>query len=196
MRAILAIRKFIGNLRKLGTGKSGDNKQNNGAAGKGILVFANTSEVIAAERILKEKGLKVEVKGPPPNLQTGCDMILVFPVLQQAVVVNALKNASREPQQIIAASDVLLEPVSLFHIKELDKWVMVRAANMKITVDRNSGEIVNISGGGCPDVPWLARELTGRTIFSAPEPISMGRTLCCYSLQKAFEEMKRILRCG
>ena len=42
-------------------------------------------------------------------------------------------------------TDELLEPVSLCQVKRLDRWLMVRAANMKITVDTRDGRIVNIS---------------------------------------------------
>ena len=163
---------------------------------KGILVFANTSEVISAERILKKAGFAVEVKGPPPDLQTGCDMVVIFPLMCQAAVEKVLKSASLKPEKAIVQSDTLLEPVSLYQVKDLGDWVMVRAANMKITIEKKTGIIVNISGGGCPDVPWLANELTGKSICAAPEPLQIGHTLCCYSLQKAYLELKRIYPCG
>lgn len=163
---------------------------------KGFLVFASTSEVIAAEQWLRKQGFDVEVKGPPPDLQTGCDMVVVFTLVQQAAIENALAKKSLTPEKIITAADALLDPVSLYQVKDLGKWLMARAANMKITVDKTTQTIVNISGGGCPDVPWLAQKLTGEKLFEAPEPLSLGHTLCCYSLQKAFAELKRVLPCG
>lgn len=69
---------------------------------------------------------------------------------------------------------------------------MVRAANMKLTVDTESGLIVNISGGGCPDVPFLAREMVGVHLHEAPSPRNIGHTLCGYALQLAYEEMNRL----
>lgn len=163
---------------------------------RGILVFHNTSEVIAAERALRQAGYDVEVKGPPPDLQTGCDMVVVVPVLKLAAIESCLKKASLAPEQVITEADALLDPVSLYQVKDLGPWLMVRAANMKITIDKNTRKIVNISGGGCPDVPWLAQRLVGQKLCDAPAPISIGHTLCCYSLQKAFDEMKRIMPCG
>ena len=65
---------------------------------------------------------------------------------------------------------------------------MVRAANMKLTVDKET-PIVNISGGGCPDVPYLAREMVGKSLVRRP-PREIGHTLCGYALQLAYEEMK------
>jgi hypothetical protein len=44
---------------------------------RGILVFANTSEVIRAETVLKAGGWPVTVMGPPPELQRGCDLVVV-----------------------------------------------------------------------------------------------------------------------
>ena len=162
---------------------------------RGLLVFAHTGEVIRAERTLREAGFTVEVKGPPPRLRTGCDMVVVFPLLSQAAVLERLKQAGIEPEQVVSAHDVLL-PVSLFQTKRLGRWLMVRAANMKITIDTADERIVNISGGGCPDVPWLAQRLCGLRLSEAPEPLSLGPTLCCYSLQKAFEELRRQRACG
>lgn len=163
---------------------------------KGILVFLNTSEVIAAERLLKEAGFTVEVKGPPPDLHTGCDMVLIFPLVKQGAVEKTLRASSINPEKIIPLTDSLLAPVSLYHITDLGDWLMVRAANMKITIDKNTGVIVNISGGGCPDIPWLAQQLIGKNLWETPDPLEMGHTLCCYSLQKAYDELKRIFPCG
>jgi len=60
---------------------------------------------------------------------------------------------------------------------------------MKITVEKRTRAIVNISGGGCPDVPFLAAEMVGKTLDQAPAPRSIGHTLCGYALQLAYEEI-------
>ena len=177
------------------TGKGNTDKR--GCNDRGLLVFDHTGEVIRAERLLRKAGLDVEVKGPPPELRTGCDMVVVFELVSQARVLDVLEREGLAPSQVVSAHDVLLEPVSLFQIKHLDdRWLMVRAANMKITLDAADGRIVNISGGGCPDVPWVAHRLCGLRLDEAPEPLSLGQTLCCYSLQKAFEELRRQVACG
>ena len=179
-----------GKVKHLNTGKQGVND-------RGLLVFEHTGEVIRAERLLRAAGLEVEVKGPPPELRTGCDMVVVFELVRQALVRETLEQEGLRPSQVVSAHDVLLEPVSLYQIKQLDnRWIMVRAANMKITLDTADGRIVNISGGGCPDVPWVAHKLCGLRLDEAPAPLSMGQTLCCYSLQKAFEELRRHVACG
>lgn len=160
--------------------------------GEGILVFASTDEVIRAERILEKAGFRIEVKGPPPDLQTGCDLVITFPLMRLPEVEKTLASASVFPENILPKAHLLLEPVSIYQVKDLGEWLMVRAANMKITIDRKSAVIVNISGGGCPDVPLLARKLVGKKLGDAPEPTSLGHTLCCYCLQKAYDELKRI----
>ena len=160
----------------------------------GFLVFQHTGEVIRAERILREAGFAVEVKGASPELRTGCDMIIVFDLMQEPLIRNALGAARLEPIQSVPMRDTLLEPVSLFHVQDYGDWFMVRAANMKITVERATGKIVNVSGGGCPDVPYLAALLTGQCIGEAEEPRVKGQTLCSYSLQRAFEEARRLWR--
>ena len=164
---------------------------------RGLLVFDHTGEVIRAERLLRAAGLEVEVKGPPPQMRTGCDMVVVFELVRQVRALEVLEQGGLVPSQVVSANDVLLEPVSLFQTRRVDdRWIMVRAANMKITLDTADDRIVNISGGGCPDVPWVASKLCGLRLAEAPEPLSLGQTLCCYSLQKAFEELRRQRACG
>jgi hypothetical protein len=169
----------------------GDKEAGGGRSDKGILVFHHTSEVIQAESILKEAGLEVSVKGPPPDLRTGCDLVIEFPLAAQLNVSALLDKARITPLKILPLQNLLLEPVSLFHVKDFGDYLMVRAANMKITVDQRDLRIVNISGGGCPDVPYLAERLVGRTLREAPAPRTLGHTLCGYALQLAYEELLR-----
>ncbi|MEG2171950.1 MAG: DUF3343 domain-containing protein [Desulfovibrionaceae bacterium] len=187
--------KHIWKSRKgaLDTGGAELSAPSSHAAPKGIAVFAHTGEVIRAEMVLRTAGLAVEVKGPPPHLRTGCDLVVVYNLLQELRVREVLEMAGVQAEAFVHAGENLLDPVSLFQVKDLGAWLMVRAANMKITVCKDDGRIVNISGGGCPDVPYLAAHLTGLTLTEAQEPRHIGQTLCCYSLQKAFEEARRLL---
>ncbi len=174
-------------------------KQNNEHASlsdRGMLIFEHTGEVIKAELHLREANFSVEVKGPPPNLHTGCDMVLVIELMREVAITELLKLKGLPPLQVLPVSGGMLEPVSIYHIVDFGEWLMVRAANMKITVEKQNQRIVNISGGGCPDVPFLAHKLIGLTISEAQEPRHIGQTLCCFSLQKAFMEARRLLVCG
>jgi putative Se/S carrier protein len=168
-------------------------KTNTGISNKnlGILVFENTSEVIQAEKLLKINSVKIRVMGPPPKIQTGCDLVIEFELIKELNIMRILKDADISPQQIVPVTDPLLVPVDLFQSKRFENFLMVRAANMKITVDLNTQIIVNISGGGCPDVPYLAYKMVGETITNAPDPLEIGHTLCGYALGLAFKEIKK-----
>jgi hypothetical protein len=159
---------------------------------RGILIFSNTGEVIRAEQLLRDAGFSIKVKGPPPEVRTGCDMAIEFPVIFEMKIRQVLTDAKIKPVQVLPLQDLLLEPVSLFQTKDFGDFLMVRAANMKMTVSKKDLTIVNISGGGCPDVPYLAEQLTGKRLDEAPEPRSLGHTLCGYALQLAYEELRRI----
>lgn len=159
----------------------------------GFLIFQHTGEVIRAEQALQRAGFSVEIKGPPPHLRTGCDMVLVFPLMKEFAVRRVLEQANLKPEGVVPMSGEMPEPVSLLKSKDFGQWLMVQAANVKITVEKSSGIIVNVSGGGCPDVPWLAGMLTGKSIREAEEPKVNGQSLCSYALQKAFAEARRLL---
>ena len=156
---------------------------------RGILVFENTSEVIRAENILKAEGWEIKVMGPPPEIRSGCDLVIVFPLIEELVIVRRLSEVNVKPIQVVPINSVLLEPVDLLHEKEYGKYLMVRAANMKITVDRDTKLIVNVSGGGCPDVPYLAGQMVDKHLNDAPLPRDIGYTLCAYALQIAYDRV-------
>ncbi len=160
-------------------------------ADRAILVFQHTSEVIRAEHVLKQAGINVAVKGPPPEVNTGCDMVIEFLMISELQIFRILQERKIKPLQVLPVQDRLLEPVSLYHVKDFGDYLMVRAANMKITVAKDDLRIVNVSGGGCPDVPYLAEKLVGEKLGDAPEPRSLGNTLCGYALQLAYEELRR-----
>jgi len=161
-----------------------------GQADRGIMVFENTSEVIQAERILKKEEWAVRVMGPPPEIQSGCDLVIEFPLIEELNMLRLLEKKGIPPLEIVPVTSPLLQPVDLFHVKDFGEYLMVRAANMKLTVEKATGTIVNVSGGGCPDVPYLAREMVGHKLDEAPSPREIGHTLCGYALQLAFEEMQ------
>ena len=170
-------------------GKDGGPDKNHDA----ILAFANTGEVIQAERVLKAGGVPVRVMGPPPALRTGCDMVLVVPLPRAFAAAVLLEKAELPPLRMLPAGEALLNPVSLYNVKDYGDWLMVRAANMKITVEKAGRRIVNVSGGGCPDVPWLAAQLVGKGTEAAPLLKEHGQTLCGYALHLALTELTRLL---
>jgi len=177
---------FLGIIKKK-RGKAADKKN----IDRAILVFENTSEVIRAENVLKSQGWKIKVMGPPPEIRSGCDLVIEIPLIEELNILRSLEEAGASPLEIVPVSSPLLKPVNLFQNKDFGKYLMIRAANMKLTIDKETQNIVNISGGGCPDVPYLAQEMVGKTMADAPDPRKIGHTLCGYALQLAYEEMTR-----
>ncbi|MBI5519290.1 MAG: DUF3343 domain-containing protein [Desulfovibrio sp.] len=157
------------------------------------MAFAHTAEVIRAEAALKAAGFPVRVMGPPPDMRTGCDMVVEFELMREPSARRVLAEARLAPLAVAPVRAGMLEPVSLFQSVDFGQWLMVRAANMKVTVDKETRVIVNVSGGGCPDVPALAELMVGRTLEDAPAPLERGQTLCSYALELAFREAQRLL---
>ena len=89
------MRNFFSRLAEVFQGKprKGASPPSRTSTEYGFLVFQHTGEVIRAERILREAGFAVEVKGPPPELRTGCDMIIVFDLMQEPLIRNPLGAA-------------------------------------------------------------------------------------------------------
>jgi len=127
--------------------------------------------------------------GPPPEIRSGCDLVIEFPLIEELSITRKLSEINIKPTQVVPINSPLLEPVDLLLEKEYGKYLMVRAANMKITVDRATKMIVNVSGGGCPDVPYLAGEMVNRHLSNAPQPRDIGYTLCAYALQLAYDRV-------
>lgn len=163
------------------------------AQARGVMAFSHTAEVIRAEAALKAAGFAVRVMGPPPDMRTGCDMVVEFELMREPAARRALAAAELSPLGVAPVRAGMLEPVSLFQSVDFGRWLMVRAANMKVTVDKETRVIVNVSGGGCPDVPALAELMVGRTLEDAPAPLERGQTLCSYALELAFREAQRLL---
>ena len=160
-------------------------------ADRGILVFEHTSEVIKAESLLKKAGWNIRVMGPPPEIRSGCDLVIEIPLIEKLNILRTLESLRTPPLKIVPVSSPLLQPVDLFQNKDFGKYLMIRAANMKLTIEKETQTIVNISGGGCPDVPYLASKMVGMSLNKAPSPREIGHTLCGYALELAYEEMKR-----
>ncbi|MDR2503293.1 MAG: DUF3343 domain-containing protein [Deltaproteobacteria bacterium] len=160
--------------------------------GRGLFLFAHTGDVIRAETLLRKAELPIAVKAPPPELRTGCDLAIEFSLAHESFIRTIMEQAGLIPVDCVPITGEPLEPASLFQCKDFGDYLMVRMTNMKITVEKSSKRIVNVSGGGCPDVPYLASLLTGKRIEEVDPPKNYGQTLCAYALQLAFEEAKRL----
>ena len=171
-----------------------DDMSADGTVEQGLLIFDSVNDVIQAEAMLKKAAFDdIKVVAPPPQYRTGCDLAIRFPIIERMGIVRALEMSNNAPRDIIHVNEELMQPTEICSVKDFGQYLMVRSANMKITVDKETKKIVNISGGGCSDVPYLALELIGKTIDAAPAPRQIGYTLCAYTLGIAFEEARRLL---
>lgn len=173
------------------------NKQDNKAgttAEQGLLIYNSVNDVIQAESILKKASFTdIRVVAPPPQYRRGCDLSIAFPIIERIGILRTLEQHNNPPETIIHVNEELMKPAEIFSIKDFGDYLMVRSANMKITVEKQSKKIVNISGGGCSDVPYLAQQMIGKSLAEAAAPRDIGYTLCAYTLEKAFEEARRQL---
>jgi len=95
--------------------------------------------------------------------------------------------------EVVPLREGCSELLDIVQLTDFGDWVMVKAGNMKLTFDKESGIIVNTSGGGCPDVPHLATEMLGKRLRDAPNPGEVGFSLCAYSLNTSREEIIKMI---
>jgi len=158
--------------------------------GLGLFLFDDVSSALRAEKVLKGGGYDAKLVAPPANLRAGCDLAVALPRVEYPGAVRALgahRADFKEWADTEAGSAVLADLVTTV---DFGDWIMVRAANMKMTIEKSSGRIINTSGGGCPDIPYLNLELVGKKIEEAPSPRDLGFTLCGLMLDRAYRECK------
>jgi len=174
--------------------KGKDRTQKEHETGKGLFLFQEAGQAVRAEKALTGAGYEVRVMAPPPRLRTGCDLVIMFDLVEQTGMTRLLKEAGNPPLDVVPVSgDGAMEPIDVCRIKDYGDHLMVRAANMKITVKKADLRIVNISGGGCPDIPYLAQNMIGKSLSECDPPSDIGFTLCAYALNVAYEEVRRLL---
>lgn len=156
----------------------------------GIFLFDAVPDALRAEQVLRGRGYEIRLVAPPPALRAGCDLAIGMSPFERPGAERALADAKVLVRGWADGPSGTQPLASLVTTAEFGRFLMVRAGNMKLTVERPSGRIVNTSGGGCPDIPYLNLELVGRTVFDAPRPRDLGFTLCGLMLDRAFEEAR------
>ena len=156
--------------------------------GGGLVLFPDVQHAMIAEKTLKSAGYVVRLVAPPPELRKGCDLAVEINLVEQPGIERLLRGSavayiSVDPIKIGTAP--LLDVVK---VTDFGDWIMVKAGNMKITCEKSSGVIVNVSGGGCPDIPYLHAELIDRRFSEVPRPKDIGFTLCALNLDRALDE--------
>jgi hypothetical protein len=164
--------------------------------GGGLVLFQEVQQAISAERVLKAAGYQVRLVAPPPELRKGCDLAVEINLVEQPGILRLFEQkdvafVSIDPLKI-DTSELLL----IVSTTDYGNWLMVKAGNMKISFDKKTGVIVNISGGGCPDIPYMHIELIDKTLEEAPRPKDVGFTLCALMLDRALEEARMLWKRG
>ncbi|MBP9021326.1 MAG: DUF3343 domain-containing protein [Syntrophobacterales bacterium] len=153
----------------------------------GIILFNNVEEAIRAERLLMSAGYEVMLVAPPPALRRGCDLAVEINLVEQTGIERLLAEKKAGYLEIVPVKGrgTLLDVVK---VTDFGEAVMVKAGNMKLTFEKETGRIVNVSGGGCPDIPYLHAYLLDKKLAEVRRPKEDGHTLCSLMLDRAFIE--------
>ncbi|MDP2233207.1 MAG: DUF3343 domain-containing protein [Actinomycetota bacterium] len=162
----------------------------------GLFLFDDVSEALAAERVLKGAGYVVALVAPPQHLRAGCDLSVTVPRVEQVGAMRALAEEGVIVRGWVDDTEGTASVIDLVTTVDFGQWLMVRAGNMKIVIDKATGVIVNTSGGGCPDIPYLNLELVGLALKDAPRPKELGYTLCGLMLDRAYIEARTAMGLG
>jgi len=119
---------------------------------KALVVFDYIYHALRGKHVLEKAGLKIKEVAPPPEYRTGCDLALEL----SATEVDTAERILDEKNVLILdilfmPKDTKLVPVyltKLIKTTDFPDYTMVRCGNMKITYQKGTGIIVNISGGG------------------------------------------------
>ncbi|MFC1865518.1 DUF3343 domain-containing protein [Chloroflexota bacterium] len=119
---------------------------------KALVVFDYIYHALRAKHVLSEAGLKLREVAPPPEYRTGCDLAIEI----SATEVDKAERILDEKDVLVLdilfmPKDTTLVPVylgTLIKTVDFPDYTMVRCGNMKITYQKGTGTIVNISGGG------------------------------------------------
>jgi len=156
--------------------------------GGGLVLFLDVKDAINAEKVLNKAGYIVKLVAPPPELRKGCDLAVEINLVEQPGIERELEKQDVAYVNIAPLKVGTSELLTIVQSADFDDWIMIKAGNMKLTFDKSSGLIVNVSGGGCPDIPHMHAELIDRPLLEAPQPKEIGFTLCSLMLQRALEE--------
>ena len=156
----------------------------------GLFLFDAVNDALAAEKVLKAAGYELSLVAPPERLRAGCDLSIALPRVEHIGAERVLSDAGVHVRDWVADAEGTAEVCDLVTTVDFGEWLMVRAGNMKIVVEKATGVIVNTSGGGCPDIPYLNLALVGKRLDEVPRPKDLGYTLCGLMLDRAYQEAR------
>ena len=167
----------------------------NGFEGGGLVLFESVEEAMSGERALKAGGVENRLVAPPPELRKGCDLALEINLVEKPAVERLLRSRKVHFVDILPMKGGT-ELLQVVQVTVFGEAVIVKAGNMKLTFDKTTGVVLNISGGGCPDIPYLHAEMLAKPLDRTPRPKEMGHTLCSLMLDRAYVQSLEIWKNG
>jgi hypothetical protein len=164
--------------------------------GGGLVLFEQVQDAMLAEKALAKADYIVRLVAPPPELRRGCDLAVAINLVEQPGIERTLREKDVPFVEVAPLKPGMPEILEIVKVTDYGDWVMVKASNMKLTYEKATGTIVNTSGGGCPDIPYMHAELLDKPVPDAPRPRELGYTLCALMLDRALEEAAALYERG
>jgi hypothetical protein len=164
--------------------------------GGGIVLFEVVQDAMRAEKVLTEAGFSLKLVAPPPTLRMGCDLALEINLVEKPGIERVLREAGAFYTKVAPLTGEATAMMRLTQVIDFGKWTMVRAGNMKLCYEKATGLIVNESGGGCPDIPYLYAEMVDKKLDEVTRPRDLGFTLCARVLDVAYEKCLELYKDG
>lgn len=162
----------------------------------GLVLFMDVQAALKGEKVLKKAGYAVKLVAPPPELRKGCDLAVEINIVEQPGIKRVFAEKDVYYVEVVPRGEGCSDLLDIVQVTDFGDWVMVKAGNMKLTFDKETGFIVNTSGGGCPDIPYLHAEMIDKKLTEAPSPKDIGFTLCALMLHRSLEECLLLWRGG
>lgn len=156
--------------------------------GEGLILFNEVSDAMGAEKVLKKAEYMVKLVAPPPELRKGCDLAVAVKLVEKLGIERALRESNVNYVEMVPFKFDSQQILEIVKTVDFGEWLMVKAANMKLTYEKRTGMIVNVSGGGCPDIPYMHAAMLDKQLDEAPHPNDLGFTLCALMLERAMDE--------
>ena len=161
-------------------------------SGDGIIIFHDVADAMKGERAVKAAGYDVKLVAPPPQMRMGCDLALEINLVEKQGIERLFQEKDVPYVKFLPLTEDASVLCEVVKVTDFGRWYMIKAGNMKLSYEKDTGLVVNVSGGGCPDIPYLNAEMVGKTLKDSPQPRDIGFTLCATMLQRAYEEAMRL----
>lgn len=164
--------------------------------GDGIIIFQTVADAMKGEKAARAAGYEMKLVAPPPQLRMGCDLALEINLVEKQGIERLYRGNDVSYLEFLPLTSDSPALCAVVKVTDFGQWYMVKAGNMKLSFEKKSGRVVNVSGGGCPDIPYLNAEMSDKTLRETPQPRDLGFTLCATMLQRAYEEAVRLFEGG